>query len=85
MLSPGEIARIRDEIKRLEEARENCNDGGIRKRIEAWIKEQKQKLESEQQNASSNELDQYRFSCPSQRRFQKKELLAGTNYDYRSD
>jgi hypothetical protein len=44
----GEIARVRDEIKRLEEARENCNDGGIRKRIEAWIKEQKQKLESEQ-------------------------------------
>jgi hypothetical protein len=44
MLSPREIARIRDEIKRLEEARENCNDGGIRKRIEAWIKEQKQKL-----------------------------------------
>jgi hypothetical protein len=36
MLSPGEIARIRDEIKRLEEVRENCNDGGIRKRIEAW-------------------------------------------------
>jgi len=48
MLSPGEIARIRDEIKRLEEARENYNDGGIRKRIEAWIMEQKQRLESEQ-------------------------------------
>jgi hypothetical protein len=48
MRTPGEIARIRDEIKKLEEARENCNDGGIRKRIEAWIKEQKQKLESEQ-------------------------------------
>jgi hypothetical protein len=48
MLSPGEIASIRDEFKRLEEAREKCNDGGVRKRIEAWIKEQKQKLESEQ-------------------------------------
>jgi hypothetical protein len=48
MLSPREIASIRDEIKRLEEARETCTDGGIRKRIEAWIKEQKQKLESEQ-------------------------------------
>jgi hypothetical protein len=48
MLSPGEIASIKDEIKRVEEARENCNDGGVRKRIEAWIKEQKQKLESEQ-------------------------------------
>jgi hypothetical protein len=48
MLSPREIASIRDEMKRLEKARENCNDGGVRKRIEAWIKEQKQKLESEQ-------------------------------------
>ena len=48
MLSSREIASIRDEIKRLEEARENCNDGGIRKQIEAWIEEQKQKLESEQ-------------------------------------
>jgi hypothetical protein len=48
MLSPREIASIKDEIKRLEAARENCNDGGVRKRIEAWIKEQKQKLESEQ-------------------------------------
>jgi hypothetical protein len=41
MLSSGEIAKIRAEIKRLEKARENCNDGGIQKRIEAWIKEQK--------------------------------------------
>jgi len=48
MLSPGEIARIRAEIERLEKARENCDDGGIRERIDAWIKEQKQKLESEQ-------------------------------------
>jgi hypothetical protein len=44
----GRDSEDRDEMKRLEEARENCNDGGIRKRIEAWIKEQKQKLESEQ-------------------------------------
>jgi len=48
MLSPEEIVRIRAEIKRLEKAREECNDGGIQKRIEAWIKERKQKLESEQ-------------------------------------
>ncbi len=48
MLSPGEIAQIRAEIKRLEKARDECTDGGIRKRIEAWIEEQKQKLESEQ-------------------------------------
>ena len=44
----GRDSEDRDEMKRLEEARENCNDGGIRKRIEAWIKEQKQKLESGQ-------------------------------------
>ena len=48
MLSPGEIAKIRADIERLEKARENWNDGSIRKRIEGWIKEQKQKLESEQ-------------------------------------
>jgi hypothetical protein len=29
-LSPAEIAQIRAEIKRLEEARDECNDGGIR-------------------------------------------------------
>jgi hypothetical protein len=48
MLSPGEIATLRNEIKRLEKAGENWNDGGIRKRIEGWIKEQKQKVESKQ-------------------------------------
>ena len=48
MLSWGEMVKIRAEIKRLEKAREKCSDGGIRKRIEAWIKEQKRKLESEQ-------------------------------------
>jgi hypothetical protein len=30
MLSPAEIAQVRAEIKRLEEARDECNDGGIR-------------------------------------------------------
>lgn len=44
----GGDAQIRAEIKRLEEARDECNDGGIRRQIEAWIKELKQKLESEQ-------------------------------------
>jgi hypothetical protein len=29
MLSSGEIAKIRAEIKRLEKAREKCNDGGV--------------------------------------------------------
>jgi hypothetical protein len=44
MLSPGEIAQVRAEIKRLEQALEECRDEGIRKRIMAWIEEQKQKL-----------------------------------------
>ena len=48
LLSPEEIAKIRAEIERLEKASENCNDGGIQKLIEGWIKEQKQKLESGQ-------------------------------------
>ena len=48
MLSPGEIAKIRAEIKRLENAHDKCSDGGIQKLIEDWIKEQKQKLESGQ-------------------------------------
>jgi hypothetical protein len=44
MLSPGEIATIKAEIKRLEEARKDCRDGGIRKQIDVWIEEQKKKL-----------------------------------------
>ena len=50
MLLPGEIAQIRAEIKRLEKVRNECIDSGIRKRIEAWIEEHKQKLESKQSN-----------------------------------
>jgi len=38
MLSPREIATIRAEIKRLERAREECNDGGIQKRIDAGLR-----------------------------------------------
>jgi hypothetical protein len=44
MLSSGEIAQIRAEINRLEEALKECRDEGIRKRIIAWIEEQKKKL-----------------------------------------
>jgi hypothetical protein len=44
MPSPKEIAKIRAEIVRLEKAREQCADSGIRKLIEAWIEEKKQKL-----------------------------------------
>jgi hypothetical protein len=46
MLSPGEIAQIKAEIERLERLCRECTDGGIRKRIEAWIEEEKKKLES---------------------------------------
>ena len=49
MLSPREIARIKAEIKRLEQALKECTDGGIRHRIEAWIADEKKKLESEDQ------------------------------------
>lgn len=46
MLSPGEIAKIKADIERLEKARNECRDKPIRELIEAWIKEQKQKLAS---------------------------------------
>jgi hypothetical protein len=44
MLSPEEIAQIKVEIERLEKLRAECTDGGIRKRIEAWIEAEKKKL-----------------------------------------
>ena len=45
MLSPGEIAQIKAEIERLEKARKECTDSGIRQRIDVWIAEQKKKLD----------------------------------------
>ena len=42
MPSPGEIEKIRADIERLDE----CVDSGMRKLIEAWIEEQKQKFAS---------------------------------------
>jgi hypothetical protein len=50
MLAPGEIAQIKAEITRLEKLRDECTDSGIRQRIEAWIKEEKEKLKSERQD-----------------------------------
>jgi len=44
MLSAAERAIIKAEIEMLQKARQECNDGGIRKKIDAWIEEQKQKL-----------------------------------------
>ena len=46
MLSRGERAIIKAEIERLQKAQSECTDGGIRKQIDAWIVEQKQKLAS---------------------------------------
>jgi hypothetical protein len=46
MLSPGEVARIESEIKKLEYAREHCTDSGIGKLIDRWIEDQKMQLDS---------------------------------------
>jgi len=46
MLSPTEIATIRAELERLEKARKDCTDSGLRKWIEAVIEKQKQQLAS---------------------------------------
>ena len=37
MISPGEAARIKAEIARLEKAFQDCTDDGIGKAINAWI------------------------------------------------
>jgi hypothetical protein len=47
MLSSAEIARIKADIAMLEKAHESCTDTGIRKIIESWVREQKDKLMSE--------------------------------------
>ena len=46
MLSPTEIATIWAELKRLEKARKDCTDSGLRKWIDAEIEKQKQHLAS---------------------------------------
>ena len=46
LLLPGEIAHIKAEVKRLEDARKECHDGGIQKRIDIWIEELQKKLVS---------------------------------------
>jgi hypothetical protein len=44
MLSPGDRAIIKAEIERLQKAQRECTDSGIRRKIDVWIEEQKQKL-----------------------------------------
>jgi len=50
MLSPTEIATIRAELERLEKARRDCSDSGLKRWIETEIEKQKKKLVSEQGN-----------------------------------
>jgi hypothetical protein len=47
MLPTEEIAKIKAEIERLEQLHKECTDSGIRERIEAWIKVERTKLESD--------------------------------------
>jgi hypothetical protein len=54
MLSPTEIATIRAELERLEKARKDCTDSGLRRWIEAEIEKQKKKLASEQGKRVAN-------------------------------
>ena len=54
MLSPTEIATIRAELQRLENARRDCTDTGLRKWIGAEIEKQKEKLASEQGKRVAN-------------------------------
>jgi serine/threonine-protein kinase RIO1 len=42
----GEIEKVRADVERLEKARDEYADSGIRKLIEAWIEQQKQWLAS---------------------------------------
>jgi hypothetical protein len=44
MLLRGDVATIRAEIERLENALKECTDSGIRKQIEVWIDDDKRKL-----------------------------------------
>lgn len=48
MISRTDVAVIRAEIERLQNARDKCTDSGVLKQIDAWIEEQKQKLVAEE-------------------------------------
>jgi hypothetical protein len=55
MLSPGELAFLKSEIERLEKARRECSDSGIRKQIEVWIDDNKKKLHANEIQSSATE------------------------------
>jgi hypothetical protein len=44
MPSSADIARIKVDLAMLEKARDSCIDGGLRKVIDAWIKDAKKTL-----------------------------------------
>jgi hypothetical protein len=46
MLSPGDWAIVKAEIERLQKAQRECTDGGVRRKIDAWIEAEKRKLGS---------------------------------------
>jgi hypothetical protein len=85
MLSPREIASIRDEIKKLEEARENCNDGGVRKRIEAWIEgtEAEARVRAIKTLGATNWIGTD-SPAPPNGVSKRRDGLPGTNHYYRS-
>jgi len=43
-LLKSEVALLKSEIERLEKARSECSDSGIRKQIDVWIDDHKKKL-----------------------------------------
>jgi hypothetical protein len=44
MLSPADKDRIEFDLTKLEKARDDCRDSGLRKVIETWIEEAKKSL-----------------------------------------
>ncbi len=44
MPAPGELAKLKAEIERLEKAFRECTDSGIRKVIEGWMEDARKRL-----------------------------------------
>jgi hypothetical protein len=56
MISPGDVTLLKSEIARLEKARRELSDSGLRKQIEAWIDDHKKKLGSGEIESGPTEL-----------------------------
>ena len=48
MLAAEEVAKIKAEVEKFEDALRECTDSGIRKLIEDWIADAKKRLEADQ-------------------------------------